>query len=94
MNKTLALLAVGIGEWTAALQHVEVLDSIGQPRLSVLRGRIERERAGLCQQWQHALGGTLFALDDVPAIVAEARAWATAHQQEIDALLNREEVST
>jgi glutathione S-transferase len=89
----MSLLAVAIGEWTATLKHLRILTDLGVEMRGGLIPRVEREQRAWCQQWQHAIGIVTFSNEDIPAIVAEARVFATIHQSELDDLTTEKEVS-
>lgn len=86
-----ALLAICIGEWTTAIEHIEatqdLLPMYQQP--AVLR-RMKREQVNLLHQWASVRRLSPF---DGEALIADARAYATERAADIDALLEEKGVS-
>lgn len=81
-------LAVAIGEWTSALDHMNALAILGDDLAAEMHISIAIERDYLCAIWLvEVRGDGPCTPDEVPKIVEEARAFATQHQAEIDALL-------
>lgn len=84
------LLAVCIGEWSTALDHIRVALRTGfqEPKPYAALDRVQRELRDLLNQWSATTERLLRAPEDDARMVEEARAYCTAHQSEIDALTN------
>lgn len=84
------LLAVCIGEWATALGHIEASIGTGfiQPQPYATLGRVQRELRDLLNQWSSVTERLIRTPDDDARMVAEARAYCTAHQAQIDDVLN------
>lgn len=84
------LLAVCIGEWATALDHIKVSISTGfiEPAPYATLGRVQRELRDLLNQWSAVTERLIRVPDDDAQMVAEARAYCTEHESEIDALTN------
>lgn len=84
------MLAASIGEWAAALTHIEVSIAIGfvDPVPYATLGRVQRELRDLLNQWSSVTERLLRAPEDDARMVEEARAYCTEHLSEIDELTN------
>lgn len=84
------LLAVSIGEWATALDHIKVSISTGfiEPAPYATLNRVQRELGDLLNQWSSVTERLLHYPGDDAVMVSEARAYCTEHESEIDALTN------
>jgi hypothetical protein len=84
------LLAINIGEWATALDHIEASIRTGliMPVPYATLNRVRTELRDLLNQWSAVTERLLQHPDDDARMVEEARAYCTEHQAEIDELLN------
>lgn len=82
------LLAVCIGEWSTALDHIEASIRTGfiKPVPYATLGRVRQELRDLLDQWALETERLVRFDTEDDEIVQEARAYCTEHQSEIDAL--------
>lgn len=87
------LLAVCIGEWATALDHIRAALRTGlqDPKPYTALDRVQRELRDLLNQWSSVTERLLRTPEDDARMIEEARAFCTEHQAEIDDLLNRTE---
>lgn len=92
-NRQKLLLAVCIGEWATALDHIEASTRTGYmgPVPYATLGRVRNELRHLLNEWSSVTERLLRTPDDDARMVEEARAYCTQHQAEIDELLNETE---
>jgi hypothetical protein len=76
----LAWLAVGIGEWSNAIAHIESLVKVGHFVNPSVLNHLRIELARLCQSWVGEAGWPSYNPEtQQDEVVAEARAWSTSH---------------
>lgn len=90
----LGLLAIGIGEWCAAIEHMDAVEQAGHPVSTMLRRMVEDDLGRLCLNWAAASGrGHYQHSADRAWAITDARRWATENLSEINELTNRKEVN-
>lgn len=91
-DRTLLLHAVGIVEWSGALEHLRAMEAAGVPesqpmRRFLARNMIQQELVTLVHRWPRLTSITM-TTDEV---IDEARQYVTKHQHHLDDLLNEGE---
>lgn len=78
------LLAVAIGEWASALDHLHALQEIGERVPYSIIGRMQSELSDLCELWVREQGDArLLTAEDREQVVVEARDYCTEHGNEL-----------
>lgn len=91
-NARLTLLSFVIGEWQAAVAHLEAIQRAGCYIDGVTRDTIEDELDALGSQWAAACGWATYETPlDRTIAIGQARHWATTHPSEIEALTGQQE---
>jgi hypothetical protein len=89
MNRKKLLLACAISEWDTAITHIETALRTGSITVSQpILDQLNHELSDLLSLWS---GVPRYQQDPWVALIAQARAYATEHQAEIDSLLNPKE---
>lgn len=86
-ERHLAWLAIGIGEWSTALAHLDALSAGHHHVPPTTRGQVERELNLLCMRWNHATGTLTYSNEERERVSANARTWAAEHVSLIDDLM-------
>lgn len=88
-TRWLGLLAIVIGEWDAALTHLQVVDLASHGH--AVTGLLAIELDAVCEQWREAVGTPWTATRE--EVISDARWWATEHLSVINDLTNEEGVT-
>jgi hypothetical protein len=82
-----------IGEWSAALDHLTLLARIGESVPLGARHAVQAELRWACSRWATLTNHYSYSYpEDRARVLSEARAWATDHASEIEAVTTERKI--